>query len=225
MAEEHNKTADDIISEQLEFFARNGSGCAFAAYAARDALQYEWAHMVLSTADAEAVDDVIAGAVADPSVSTLSLIFPEVQSMSALMELLPLLNREILHLHEIFPTEGNACYRFRARVGDDESLVEGFGPFHWMPVTRQAPHTAIAMRVGPRPDFEWFLQPPEEGLIHVADMDMKGLSRRALERMWSNSYTRTRGLLGQDPDDESAAKTTFILPHAYAEQISAQFDE
>lgn len=222
MAEEHNKTADQIIGEQLEFFLRNRSGCAFAAVAARDAQHYEWQHEVIRAGEYAEIDGVIAQSVAAPEVSTLSILLPDITEPEELDLLLPELVGENLYLHEVFNTEHNACFRFRAKVGDEESYVSGFGPFEWMPSTRQTPHTALVMRVAPRPEYDWHLKEPDEGLVHVADMDMKGLSDRALEKMWRNSFIRTRGLLGKKPDEESAAKTTFVIPHARAEQISVQ---
>lgn len=219
MAEEHNKTKVQIIADHLDFFVRNRSGCAFAAYAARDALKYEWCHVTLGLEDVGLLNEIIAESVASAEVSTLSVIFPEVRTFDDLFELLPRLIGEQITLHEVRPSGDNACIRLRSRVGAEQSYVSGFGPFDLMPVTRQTPHTSIVMRVGPRPNYDWYLKEPDEGLVHVADMDMKGLDDKALERMWKNSFFRTAGLLGKSPDEESAAKTTFVIPLADAHRI------
>lgn len=220
---EHNKTAGQVIEEHFAFFARNGSGCAFAAMAARDPAKYEWQAVVLFDEGVDAFNDVLRDAIADENVTTLSVIFPDACTDDGLDRLLPKLPGAQVFLHERHDTATNGCFRFRARVGADEAYISGFGPFEYMPVTRQTPHTAIVTRVGPRPEYEWYLKEPEEGLVHVADMNMKGVPDKGLERMWNNSFIRTAGLLGKKPDEESAAKTTFVIPEARADQISAQF--
>lgn len=220
MEEEHNKTEEQIIADQLEFFMRNGSGCAFAAQAARDPNRYEWGHLVVPTADLGKIDELLVSAIADNSISTLAMIFPEVRSDEELDNFIPKLVTEHITLNEIYDTENNRCFRFRAKINEEQSYISGFGPFEYMPITRRSPHTSIVLRVKPRPPYTWHLKPPVEGIIHVADMDMKGLSNRTLGRMWNNSFFRTAGLLGKKPDEESAAKTTFVVPIDRANQIS-----
>ena len=223
MNEEHNKTGKQVIDDHFAFFARNGSGCAFAAMAARNPTLYEWQAVVLSANDVGSLNDVLGNAVANDEVTTLSVIFPDVDSDARLDELLTKFAGPHVFLHERFDTVNNGCFRFRAKVGAGEAYISGFGPFDYMPITRQTPHTSIVTRVGPRPDYDWYLKEPEEGLVHVADMDMKGVSDKSLKRMWNNSFIRTAGLLGKKPDEESAAKTTFVIPQVRADQISARF--
>ncbi len=165
------------------------------------------------------IDDIILEAVSNDDVSTLSLIFPDVCTEGDLNELIPSLNREVIFLHEILDVNSNRCYRFRAHVGDDVSYISGFAPFTTMPVTRRAGVTSIVIRVGPRPAYTWYLKEPEAGVVHVADMDMMGLPDRKLKGMWNISFLKTAGLLGHKPDEESAAKTTFVVPLAQAQQI------
>lgn len=220
MDAEHNKTEAQIISEQLEFFARNLSGCGFAALAARDPYHFEWGSKVIRSPDHGKIDEYIAWAVAEPSVSTLSLIFPDVTSDRELDALIPLLRTNLLILYEHVDTEQNRCFRFRAQINEEQSFISGFGPFEYMPVTRRAPYTSIVMRVKQRPLYEWNFKEPESGIIHVADMNMKGLGDRKLWRMWNNSFLTTAGLLEKKPDQESAAKTTFVIPLARANEIS-----
>jgi len=211
---------DEIVATQLDFFARNLSGCAFAAMAARDPIKFEWAHHVIDSEALANLDTVIEAATADPAVSTLSIVFRDVVGDRELDGLIPSLVSENIYLHETLDTLQNRCYRFRAKIGEDESFVSGFGPFDYLPKTRRTPYTSVVMRVKPRPNYEWHLKEPEEGIIHVADMDMKGLPDRNLQRMWRNSFLTVAGLLGRKPDQESAAKTTFVIPLDRAEHIS-----
>ena len=222
MAEEHNKTSEDVVDAQLGFFRKGGSGCAFAALAARNPEYYEWHHIVIRHDEYANIQGIIASAIANEAISTLALVLPDVDSEQKLDAFLPSLNGEILFLHHTLETDGNRCFRFRARVGEDESYVSGFGPFQAMPLTRRTPHTALVFRVGPRPKYDWHLKVPVEGLIHVADMDMKGVPDRTLHRMWRSSFLATAGILTKEPDEESAAKTTFVIPLDRADQISIE---
>lgn len=212
---------EGIIASHLEFFSRNRTGCAFAVLAARDAERFEWGCDVVGEDDLASVSDRVGRAVAAPAVSTLSLIFPHVRSDRQLEDLISRLDADTVYLHSVLDTERNRCYRFRARIGAEESYVSGFGPFPFLPPTRRADHAAIVFRVKPRPDYDWHLKEPEEGIIHVADMDMKGLDERAMLRAWNNSFLRTAGILGHKPDDESAAKTTFVMPLELAGRTEA----
>ena len=220
MTEEHNKTDAEVSRAHFEFFARNNSGCAFAAYAGKAPAEFGWHARIVREAKLHELEQIIEEAISDDAVSTLSLIFPDHHTDLKLDALIPQMQTEKLFLHEMCDPGKNRCYRFRARVGSEESFVSGFGPFDYFPVTRRSPDTSIVMRVSPRPHYEWYLKEPEEGIIHVADMDMCGLERRQLERMWNNSFLTTAGLLGKKPDDESAAKTTFVIPLERATQIS-----
>lgn len=210
----------ELKSQHFEFFSRNDSGCAFAAYASRNADRLEWAVAIMRNSELPGLDSLIEGFVADPSVSTLSIILPDVVTDSDLDALIPMLNGKELSLYEEFDSATNRCYRFRARVLEEFSFVSGFGPFSYFPVTRQTPSTALVMRVSARPLFTWDLKEPTPGIVHVADMDMKGLADRQLKRMWGNSFLRTAGLLGHKPNEESAAKTTFVVPLERARKIS-----
>lgn len=220
MTEEHNKTAKAVIDAQIEFFRRGRSGCTFAAAAARNPLHFEWHHVVVSPGQYGDIQRIIGEAVADQTISTLALIFPDIDTEAKLDDFLPRLCGDILFLDHKLETNGNCCYRFRAHVGEDQSFVSGFGPFDCMPLTRRTPHTALVFRVSARPDYDWNLKEPTEGIIHVADMDMKGLPDRTLQRMWRSSFLRTAGILTKEPDEESAAKTTFVIPIDRANQIS-----
>ncbi|WP_133365618.1 hypothetical protein [Qipengyuania sediminis] len=226
MATEHNKTDAEIVEQQLDFFARNRSGCGFAAFAARSPSRYEWLHKVVRPDQFSEIDCIIEGAAVADGVSTLSLVFPDVRTDTDLDSFLPFLAGKVVYLHSVHDTPDRRCYRFRARVCGEESYVSGFGQFDVMPVTRRTPFTSIVMRVKPRPPYDWHLKKPEEGLVHVADMDMnQDLSDKNLKAMWNNSFLTVRGLLGADPNEESAAKTTFVIPLDRAARISLSSEQ
>lgn len=210
---------EELIQHQLDFFAANRSGCGFAAQAAKEPERHEWHHVVVRATAYSSIDSIVQDAVAADGVSTLSLIFPDVRDGAELDQFLPILNGTVIYLHAKLDTAENRCYRFRAKVGHEESYVSGFGPFDFMPETRRTPSTSVVMRVKPRPHYDWFLKEPDEGLVHVADMDMKGMPDRLLRRMWKSTFFTVAGILGKQPDDESAAKTTYIIPLPRAAKI------
>lgn len=211
---------DEIIAKQLDFFVQNLSGCGFAALAAREPEKFEWQHVIVARDEIATLDSVVEAAIASPTVSTLSIIFPDISTNDELDGLISALTGNYIYAHETHDTSHNRCYRFRAKIGEDTSFVSGFGPFGYMPKTRQSPYTSIVMRVKPRPAYDWHLKEPEEGIIHVADMDMKGLPDRKLKRLWRNTFLTVAGILGKKPDEESAAKTTFLIPLDRAANIS-----
>ena len=215
-----NKPDDQLISEHLDFFTKNASGCAFAAHAARDAQHFGWGLTIIRRHELADIDSRLQVLIEDPNTSTLSVLFPDVQTDDELDALLPAINGKVLFLHEKLDTLTNRCYRYRAHIHGEVSYVSGFGPFSYMPVTRRTLITALVIRVAARPVYDWHLKEPTPGILHVADMDMKGMPDRTLKRMWNNSFLRTAGLLGHKPDEESAAKTTFVVPIDRAQQIS-----
>jgi hypothetical protein len=101
---------------------------------------------------------------------------------------------------------------FRAIVGNLRSYVTGFGDFAFLPQTRRSPYVEIAARVKPRPQYEFVFKEAPENIIHLADMDMRGIQRDKLRRLWDNSFIHTQAILGAKPDLRSAARTTYSLP-------------
>lgn len=213
-------TDDLIAASHFEFFAKSLSGCGFAAVAAREPEKHEWAAKVVRNDAIDHLAEIVEESINNPKHSTLSLIFPDVTNDDELDRLIPRLNCGVIFLNQCHDTEANRCYRFRAQVGDEQSFISGFGPFDSMPITRQAEITSVVFRTAPRPTYDWHLKEPTAGIIHVADMDMQGMNDRQLRRLWNNSFLTTAGKLGHPPDEESAAKTTFVVPLDRANHIS-----
>jgi hypothetical protein len=201
-----------VTRSQLQFFRDNKAGCAFAAVAARKPKKYGWVH-IAPTLDPTSIDEAIERSINDSQITTLSLIFKSCQTLAHLQELVTLLQRcSHIFLGQELTYQGFRCLGFRVRVQEFESWVSGFGPFAFFPKTRQAPYTELIFRVKPRPPYKKVLKASPEGVIHLADMDMLGVSEVEFKKLWNASYEKTAAILGHKPDLRSAAKTTFILP-------------
>lgn len=201
-----------IIQAQQEFFRKHKAGCGFAALAAKDPARYGWVQKIVE-ADYTVIELEIRKAIADASVTTLSLILPDVtteQDLVRLVDELQLCPSVILEQKIFF--EDTLCLGFRVKVGNNLSWISGFGNFEFFPPTRRTPFTEIAFRVKPRPDYEWVMKKTPVGVIHLADLDMLGLPKLIFEKLWNTSLKNTARIIGHKPDLKSAAKTTFALP-------------
>jgi hypothetical protein len=198
---------------QLKFYVDGKAGCAFAALAAKTPEWYGWRQAVLPV-ETSIIQAATEQAIVDPKTSMISLIFPSVNDLQGLQTLITTLGKSgVFQLDHEKEHEGFRCIGLRARVGNLESWVSGFGPFDFFPATRQSPYSEIAFRVKARPDYKQFIKKAPEGVIHLADLDFFGdLSWAAFQTIWKATLTRTKEILGHEPDLRSAAKTTFAIP-------------
>ena len=196
----------------MEFYQEGRAGCIFAAVAAENPDKYGWVQKIVEV-DSNVIEHEIQDAINANSVTTLSLIFPSVTTAGDLVSLVNELKLcPSVILEENCEFEGFRCLGFRVRVGDSLSWVSGFGNFKFLPETRRTPYAEITFRVKPRPDYEWVMKKSPENVIHLADLDMLGLSRQHFEKFWERSLENTANILGHEPDNKSAAKTTFAIP-------------
>lgn len=207
-----------VIKTQLEFYKRGGAGCLFAAHAATNPAKYEW-KLSVSEVDAAQIESIVQDAITLPGVSTQSIIFPSVIHLKELKDLLSALQETpSFFLDQEQKFEDMMCLGFRARIGDKVSWITGLGSFTFLPKTRQAVFTEIVFRSKPRPDYEWVMKEAPENVLHLADMDMKGMGENKFKALWYGSLDNTEKVLGHKPDLRSAAKTTFAVPlHVWRE--------
>lgn len=201
-----------IIETQLEFFRKGKAGCLFAAYAARDPSRFGWRLSVSDVGQAQ-IEELIQSAISLEDVSTQSIIFPSVVKWEDLKKLLVVLKEvSSVSLEQEEEFEDSVCLGYRIQVGELKSWVTGFGGFDFFPKTRQSVFTEITFRVKLRPPYEWVMKEAPPGVIHLADMDMKGMGENQFKSLWYGSFDSTEKILGHKPDLKSAAKTTFAVP-------------
>lgn len=210
---------DAVIKTQLEFYRTGGAGCQFVAHAANNPTKYEW-RLSIAEVDAVQIADLIMTAVLHPKISTQSIVFPSTQGEGGFLELLKVLNAsDLITLEQRAVFRDFICLGYRVRMGEIKSWMTGFGKFDFLPVTRQAPFAEITFRSKPRPPYKTVMKKAPAGVVHLADMDMKGMGKSEFMSRWQDSYTHTRSLLGHKPDLKSAAKTTFAIPLTLWERL------
>lgn len=204
------KTA--VIETQLDFYRKGKAGCLFVAHAAANPAKFEWRLSVCKVHKGH-IEKLIRSAIELPEVSTQSMIFPSIVTDDDLKELLSVLQETplvVLEQEEKF--EGAICLGYRAKVNHLKSWMTGFGNFDFFPKTRQSVFTEIMFRSKARPPYEKVMKKTPKGIIHLADMDMKGMSDNKFKSLWYGSFDNTENILGHKPNLKSAAKTTFAVP-------------
>lgn len=203
---------ETVLARQLAFLKHKRAGCLFAAVAAHNPERYGWVHRFPDEHET-AIDKCIAAAIDAPEVTMVSLLFPKVVTTQGLIRFITVLRRcEMLVLEQADSALGCTCLGFRAKVGEFRSYVTGFGNFSFLPKTRRTPFVEIVMRVKPRPNYEYVFKEAPVGVIHLADLDMRGMGRDKLQGLWDGSFVQTQKVLGEKPDLRSAARTTFSIP-------------
>lgn len=204
--------SNSIIQAQLDFYRKGNSGCLFAAHAANNPERYEWT-LTVSDASLASIEDIVARSIGDENTSTQSIIFPSVVNEADLVLLLSTLKEsQFFSLGQREEYSEEVCLGFRVHVGDLKSWLTGFGNFNFLPLTRQALFTEIVFRTKKRPEYEKVMKPTQSDVIHLADMDMKGMQENKFKALWYGSFDQTKKILGHKPDLRSAAKTTFTIP-------------
>ncbi len=202
----------EVIQKQKDFFHGNHAGCAFAAKASGDPDKFGWRRVIVGL-DTSSIDHVIQAAIADPNISTLSMIFPNVNTEEQLLSFLQILETsKFIVLERRFLFENSICLGFRVTVDPFISRVSGFGTFSFLPKTRQAPFVEIAFRVKARPPYEKVMKKSHPGVIHLADMYMLGMGDEKFKSLWAATMHKVAEILGHKPNLKSAAKTTFAIP-------------
>lgn len=201
-----------IIEDQLVFYRKGDAGCLFAAHAAADPNKFGW-YLSVCDVDQEKIEAVIQEAIDDEKVSTQSIIFPKVLNWEDLKQLLvTLLKIQSISLGQEEECEGSFCLGLRLKIGMETSWMLGFGPFDFLPETRQALFAEIVFRCKPKPEYRQVMKESDPGVLHVAHMYMQGMKEAKFKSLWYGSIDNVEEVLGRPSDLRSKAKTTFAIP-------------
>ncbi|MGB8955810.1 MAG: hypothetical protein WCC10_10590, partial [Tumebacillaceae bacterium] len=207
---------------QRHWHTSGQNGCVFAQNLARKQKEYGWeTYVITETVDRIGQDvqaritDRIQEAIASPDCQVLSLLFPQITKEDDLTTLIHIL-KETPPIFLEKETEIGEFITLALRVdvtGDGIlSWLMSFGPFSFYPKTRIAPVLELTIRTKPKPEkiFERLNQ--DRNTAHLADVPLVGMDDHVAHSVWNATLKNTRDILGEEPNDLSAAKSTFVLP-------------
>ena len=217
-------SSDDLDSDEVSTSLQNlwhkkgYNGCIFSQVIAQSPFEHDWQASVINDLDektAQEIDTLVGQAIENPTVRLLSIIFPSVKTpedITRLVEILAYESTSFLLLNDEL-LNGLIALAFRVALDDDEVLawVMGFGPHDSFAKTRQSPYTEIVIPVKPKPDDTYHKHNQDKTSAHVADQHIN-LEEKVMDRLWENTYKKTRKVLGHEPNVFSGARTTFTIP-------------
>lgn len=197
---------------------RGQNGCVFAQTIASTAQSTTWESAVvrgeLTASGCTAITQMIGDALDNPDCEILSLLFPEITATEQLLYLIQrLISSPMVMLGDEYQVDGLTALALRVRVDRSRSLawLMGFGPFGFLPRTRRSPITEIAIRTKSKPTIRFWRLSGDVEAAHLADFPI-GIPPKQMEHLWLKTKTRTRAILGGEPNALSAAKVTFAIP-------------
>lgn len=214
LIEKKNSLVSEIFYDWIK---RLQLACLFAKKIAHKPKEAGYQSLVLP----HAVDDPNLGeylsnlldATADHQ-EAVQLVFPDIREPHELVQLVNVLCRDD-RWYWTEPESKNSStrligLRWTLPGGKAVNHVLGFSPVDSMPLTRQAPFTALVLRI--RAEKRARPVKKENGLIqvHLADMD-SGLDPDRHEKFWESTEKQRALLVEQEKHDTAKAKVTFCV--------------
>lgn len=210
----------------LDWLQQTPTGCHFATHLAlhrsargdRPPAGWVVRTFVEQRSDEEFAADVASATLDGPNDQIILMIFPWVQTVDDLIELITQVQRCDGWSWEEHPA-GVECedvlvgLRWRLRSDRAVSWALGFAPFDFMPFTRRAPYAAIAMRTLDPPIDE-----PPDGRqpVHLAQVPhFLGERGRVDGPVWQMTQEWRADLLIGEPEYAAKAKVSFVIPEAF----------
>lgn len=215
-----SERARHYAEAQRDWHVRGQNGCQFARLVAKDAEVMGWDYTVFDGAPTQitravvaALDNQVVDAIKRPETQVLSFLMPSVTDARDAVQIM----RQLTEFSAFWlerdemTDDGQALYlRYPVKEGI-QAWVMSFAPFDFLPNTRRGPFFELAIRVKQKPGwlFHKLNQDPE--LAHLADVPLQ-MSNRHWEDRFDSTLSRTRRILGGEPDQVSAAKATLVVP-------------
>ncbi len=209
-----------VTDVQRHWHSTGQNGCIFAQMIARSASANSWRHVVVSDFEHQMSDKIeiqLETALREDDCEILSLLFPHVTTVEEMVKTVGfILSVPSIHLaaKEMNETLVRLALRVKIPANGSLSWLMGFGPFTFFPKTRQAPILEVAIRVKAKPEKIFHRLNQDHTTAHLADYPIE-MSEEKMERTWVATEKNTRDVLGQNPDEYSAAKVTFTIPRDY----------
>lgn len=210
--------SDEHLARVVHHWHASGAnGCAFAQWIAKRVDETEWPVVVMRNSDP--LDLLNVGETLDflarqSPAEMVSIVLPRVvdtEGVLAASDALATIAGFRLEDEGGVPT-GFVGRRLRYTLPSGETAwVMAFGPFDWMPTTRQAPLLEFALRLKPKPTQIYWKLNQDRDVAHLADFPAS-LKESAWDRLFDLTLEETRRVLGEPPDELSAAKQTLAIP-------------
>ncbi len=206
-----------LACAQLDWHRRGQSGCLFARLASGNAISFGWEHLVVASDNAPEVlsqlDDHMRARMSDSQSQIMSLVWPRVQTAHQAVRLLRELPKWThFWLERDVERGGLLCLQARYPIGGGaQAWVMAFGPFDFLPNTRRAPLFELVVRIKRKPEKIFHRLNQDYAVAHLADLPLR-MSEGHWEHRWQSTMRRTRAILGDEPDEVSAAKSTISVP-------------
>lgn len=215
-----SERARHYAEAQRDWHLRGQNGCQFARLVAKDAEVMGWDYTVYDGTSQQItpeivaeLDDQVVDAIKRPETQVLSFLMPNVANARDAVQTMRLLTE-----HSAFWLErdemtgdGQALYLRYPVEENIQAWVMAFAPFDFLPNTRRGPFFELAIRVKQKPDWLYHRLNQEPSLAHLADIPLQ-MSDRFWDDRFRSTLSRTRRILGGEPDQVSAAKATLVVP-------------
>lgn len=220
---------EDLVAEiQTHWHQKGQNGCVFAQRAAARSGEIGWRNKVvpntlddiLDVPTLDHVDRIIDEGIQSNETEVLSFLFPHITDPVELVYLLRALSSETRNIYLGNEVDMGKLMGVGLRVNipsgqNPESWLVGFGPFDFLPQTRQAPVTELSIRTKPKPPDLFHRLNDNQLEAHLADVDLN-LPDPAMENYWKATQRLTRQILGGDVARKetklASAKYTFGVP-------------
>lgn len=214
---------DDLVtSAQRHWHTRGQNGCVFAQIAATKATEIGWVSNVIrensELSYGSKIDLLFDEAVVNKDVQNLSLIFPEIVTPNQLVNTIKDI-RDTSKKVKVYDTsfDDYTVLALRGELGDDVlSWIVGFGPFDFLPLTRQSPMTELAIRTKLKPNVIFHKLNQDKEAAHLADIQL-GLNDEMMDILLDKTKAKTNLILEGTSRKLSSAKASFAIPTKYWE--------
>lgn len=208
-----------VVSIQNHWLTLGQSGCLFAQRLLRNSPVSGWRAISFYPditgwdACSTKLSDVIEEYIARSDCELLSLLFPLAvtnQDLAHVIQVFAGLERTLMLPPHTF--EQRTAVSIRVRLSSTvHSWVLGFGPYAFLPLTRQAPVAELVVRTKSRKGLHRATAMNGDTQAHVADVPLDHC-RIQFDRLWHASVHRTGEILGSDDRALSRARVTFAVP-------------
>lgn len=220
---------DLVAAIQRHWHQTGQNGCRFAQFLSNSPLQHNWDIVVVSRSEDKSwahdilteITRLVDEAVQNPAVQAISIIIPDITSADTLASLLHAFDTmpewTVGICEELLPEAGPSFLPIEVRFNLGSSKVVawalGFGPFAFLPRTRRAPFTELALAVKPK---AFPLRHPglndDPLTAHLADIRVPQLDKEAYDNLWIETGRNKATILGGSNDALAKAKMTYLLP-------------